>query len=650
MAAALLAAALTSAFAGPARAQGAPVVAAAGDIQLTAEPDARFGGVELGLRGPGVDNAQLGRVPIWADQAVLVEDATDNVEEAQQRLFLGGAVAAAVATVDVELQDGRRSSAATSAGEAYAGLGAGRMRFFVLDLGTGEPSVRLVRMLDGAGQVIGAVEDGEAKGVAGPVTFGSPANPRVRFRAYVSEALAATALVPDRLERRLCVRLDIRANGQTGVTDACDRPAPGFPALSIVGARGCGTFPTGFVGLVPPETRRVMADLGEGSTVVFTPQAVPAAFGVTRRAMFGGVVPRGRAIRRFTAFDAGGKPIAGVEARVAPGQLPCARGEVKSRQGNADFFDLPSEQPATPADLPATQVAVDPPGDGPRLVARDEGEYLCVGIDRLRADRSDCGRPPVGAAQPAIEERTEGGGMVIGIVPPAVMAVDIRFEGGAVQRVTTTEGDGYTGAYRGRVRFLAATTGGRHVSGARLLDGNGASLGDMDDAPYNALEDADRMTRGPIPIASRGFLRLVAGRVDELRAGKRVGFPCFALSVRGSTAPPDDCEATATSVSALKMQALCLPRALVLYGVAQRAAKRVEVNLVGGRRIRARLVAFPAKLGVKAKGFMVVLPRRARVVDVRFAGQLVESGLRNRIFTAHAAAAPQCGWRFSDAL
>ena len=85
----------------------------------------------------------------------------------------------------------------------------------------------------------------------------------------------------------------------------------------------------------------------------------------------------------------------------------------------------------------------------------------------------------------------------------------------------------------------------------------------------------------------------------------------------------------------------CDRRRTVVFGVTRRAVSRVEIMLAGGRRVPARTAVIPSGLGRRGKLFLAVLPRRAEVTGVRFAGR---RGARSTVPLPGRAPARQCGY------
>ena len=112
-----------------------------------------------------------------------------------------------------------------------------------------------------------------------------------------------------------------------------------------------------------------------------------------------------------------------------------------------------------------------------RLLVRDSGDDICVGVDQLDLGGSDCGRPPTNSHEEALLVDPQHGVMA-GIYAAPVSFVDLQFRGGGTARIPAAPGQAYTGRYRDAVRFaFAPLPAGRTVVGAVLRDPTGRTIG-----------------------------------------------------------------------------------------------------------------------------------------------------------------------------
>jgi hypothetical protein len=215
-----------------------------------------------------------------------------------------------------------------------------------------------------------------------------------------------------------------------------------------------------------------------------------------------------------------------------------------------------------------------------------------------------------------------------------VAAVRIRFRGGGSELAAATEGLGYTGRYRTAVHFtLAPLRLDKVVTGATLLDAGGRAIG-------TAFADGPgidrRVARRPSLVLATGGERLFAGALATPQSSRRR--LCIGIE-RGDCR--EDFLVDATTVSAVVP---CDTRRTVVFGLTRRPVSRVEITLAGGRRVPARIAPIPSGLGRRGKLFLAVLPRRAAVTGVRFAGR------RRALGTVPLPGRPparQCGYETS---
>ena len=275
--------------------------------------------------------------------------------------------------------------------------------------------------------------------------------------------------------------------------------------------------------------------------------------------------------------------------------------------------DAPYRPPAAAPgpEGPGQQVAAE--ADGHRLLVRDaEAERLCVGLDSLRADSGDCGLPPVDASLLVVEERA---GMASAVVPADV--VRVRLPSGL--EVPTVPGDAYTGRYAGRVRFLLAAVPRGSTGTLRFYDAAGVLLGRGFITPVD-----------PPPVA--GPVTLARGRGWRLGAVNYGHGGCVA---RAGQLGPEACFADFGRATSAYLSVSCRPRVALLYGTLNRRTRGVAVRLRGGRRMRARVIRVPRRIG-GGRAFVLALPRRAEVRSITAGPE--------RVSLTVLPAARQCGY------
>ena len=516
------------------------------------------------------------------------------------RRFVGGAVPVAVTHVDVERVDGVRVGADTVAGERYRGRQAGKVRFFLLAVPRGR-EVALVRMFGADGALLGAVapEDEGAK-LRGPVRLLNErrSGAAMKLSATTSRVLTPTPLALDRTEEQACLRASSRGLSST----ICPPPVLG-PVLVVTVTPGCGRLGSMISGVVGEEVTAVRVLLGSGRRVTLRPRSLPASVAPGRRYV-AAVLPAGEAVRSASAV--------GAVARQELGEPPTDR-----RCGRSDggFFAFAPDIPESPVLPPAPGDQSAGEADGHRLVVRDAaGDRLCAGVDRLTGD--DCGLPPADPRDIGLLVRD---GVVAAALPGDVARV--RLPGG--REVATLPGDGYTGRYAGRVRFLLAEVGANTLGFLRLLGADGRSLG-----------------RGVIlsldPEATRGPVTLASGRGWRLRGARFGTLPCIGIGPLN----PYGCVSGGPPASVL-VTVGCSPRVAVLYGTLGRRNRSVTATLRGGRRLRARILRVPKRFG-GGRAFVLALPRRAELTAVRLDGK--------RYPMRVPPAAGQCGYTVSESV
>src|SRR4051794_21246763 len=196
-------------------------------------------------------------------------------------------VPADVATVELRFVGGVRVSTPTSAGPAYHGRFAGRVRFFIVDSPTPiRTRPYIERLLAADGRVLGVVEPPGATLplLRPPATFatGRAGGRPWRAVAFVRRELRSTPLEPERFERVACLGLAPRAlDGLRAETCADEGPlgavvTPGFDSA----CQPAGLVLTGFVA---DRVARVAAVLGDGRRRAVAVRPLPASLGVPRR-------------------------------------------------------------------------------------------------------------------------------------------------------------------------------------------------------------------------------------------------------------------------------------------------------------------------------------------------------------------------------
>jgi hypothetical protein len=487
-------------------------------------------------------------------------------------------------------------------------------------------------VFDAAGTVLG-VHDSPDQTQRVDIAQRRVAGARIRFDAEFKSQLAPLPGAPEHRADGVC--LNVAVNPPSGDLEAgCDDPY--FP-MDIGGRRGCGAVPTSLAGFVPPATNALVVTLGSGRVVRLPTRAAP--FGRPGRIVTA-ILPRGEAIRSAKALDAGGKELAGGEVRAAPPDRRCERPLKTDLLGSWSLLtDRPKPQLGTP---PGTQVA-GVSASGRRLLVRDAGEDLCIGIDRLSFDDRDCDAPPYNSHDDYLYVNPKAN-LVAGVYAAPVSAVDLRFSDGGTLRIPAHEGTGYTGRYRSLVRFaFASTPPGRLVAGATLLDAAGRVIGRAN--PDGPIDD-DTVVAPPRTALRSGSARVVAGALGSVLS-PRV-FACFGLALGRERNECDDYDFGHNSVTEVVP---CSTRQTILFGLARPrgVVSHVQIHLTDGRTIEPRFAHFPAAAKSRARLWLAVLPRDVAVTHVHFARKH-EAGDTDNIVVPSQPAARQCGYEWSDTL
>ncbi|WP_157592008.1 hypothetical protein [Solirubrobacter soli] len=582
--------------------------------------------LKVTLTSPDVDEdggrlvePDSGDAPVWPDQAIVASGSVERPDGSMQ-VYAGGAVSADAATVELTYAGGKVLRLPTVAGEAYTGRDAGRVRFFLGELTLGEDAdddPDSVRVLDASGTVIGVpVSDSVLRKAR--VLRRRAGGALVRAWVQLFSEVQALPNAPEHRDEGLCLQVGVNGSGGDEHDVACQQPDV---PLILGGRRGCGRVPTTLTGFVPAGTDHLTVTLGSGRTVTTGTRALP--FGHAGQMVLT-LLPRGEAIRSAVALDANGRTLAGGQVLVAP---PDRRCRTDYPYEDWRFYGELDERPGIP---PGTETAASLGDAGPRLLVRDDGERLCAGIDTLDLNGLDCYDPPAGGYEPDSVFSDFRRGFVAGIFPARVAAIDIEFLDGSKLRAPAVPGTGYTGQYHDFLHFvLVPAPVGKFVKGATLLDAAGRSLGRTF---TSGTADDPALVGAPKTALRVGSERLRTGAFNT-PIDPRDRVRCIALD-------DDDCldGAVPTKANSINVRVRCDRRQTVIYGVARRGVRGVDVGLVGGRRVKARVAAFG-----DLKVYLAVLGPRVAVSDVHFAGGPANNGSHTFVLPGREPAR-QCGY------
>jgi hypothetical protein len=499
-----------------------------------------------------------------------------------------GVVTADVASVEVLVPGSRMIVPATTG--AYHGQFADRVRFF-LAARSGNAVPYRVLAFDAQGRAVRGQDLGDAPpiGRSAAVASGQVAGSSWHAVAFQRTMLAPTPLDRARIERITCVRVDVRGPPERGA--GCSEPGHDPAGLSYsVGAR-CTVPASTVTGLAGPAVRRLEAVLGDGTHRTVVLHALPARFGETRRA-FALVLADDVAVRALLVSHDG---------RTDHLALGTAPAQAQSSQRSAGFgvavglFGF---------------IARPAPGGGGPLVARDDGDDICIGLGTIVP--TDCQLPPTEPLRARIERRRVGvSTAVLAVATPDVSAVRLHPDRGAAVTVPTADLPAYAGRYVGLVRAATVSLpGDRRVYATDLLAADGRVLGSIPGPDQRPLARTPRILArlpGGVTVAALGgCVQVRAGRPTRDRSAcglngltdSLVSVPCaahrtvivarLAHGARGVTA--------ATSAGTVRGKR---HGRLALAILPPRAALR-EIRLTGAARIRMHLPPAARQCGYAA--------------------------------------------------
>lgn len=621
----------------PAHGQGGATVARNGGVELQVRDDQdEREGLCLDLRLGEEDTAgSCGSAPTTRMSSLTLSG------DSRSRRFIGGAVpAGGTFEVELEFARGEKVRARTVEGEAYTGQFTGKLAFFLAETtgaqrapspdGDGDDPV-LIRRFDAQGNLIGASSGAQEEGptIAGPKVIERVGD--VTVRAVARREFAPSVIQLDRTETMVCLSLDSPRGGGSGTCTGAGGPA--ILPLLLSPERTCrrGMLVTGFAG---PEVRTVELTLGNGRRVR-TGTLDVSSLGTPARAVVVLVKP-GQAVRSARALDAAGKVVDTQVLAAAPVPRRCGYGLTGWLALYGGIFDPP------PSAEPGQVVTGSAPG--PRLVAREEGDLLCLGIDGFGADGHQCLLPPPEDEYPQpIERRTAAYSAVAGLVPAGAATVTAVFEGGQRVAATISEGGEYGGRYRGHVRFYLAHAGaGKRLERVETHD----AAGNL----FSSIPGEDGGTGEQRTVhRGRGY-RIVGTRFDVRfklpgERAERFRGTCVALAFGGRAPDLDHCSPVEQGL--VLGEVSCSPHRGVLIGQMTEGLRGVRFELRGGGRIDARVVRVPKRLG-GGRIWVLDVPPGARVARLRYLGKMP----KERFTPQHARVRPyplpaprrQCGY------
>ena len=352
----------------------------------------------------------------------------------------GGAV-----MVELGFADGHVVRVPTFAGEAYTGTWAGRMRFILGEttIGPGiDSDPESVRMLDAAGAVIG-VARAPVRARSARVLRRRAGGELVRATATLTSELAPLPGAPEQRQERTCVNVGSRPDRAWSprwrartLRRRCSSAASGARPRAVradgvrPGRRRAGSTSSSAAGARSPCRRGRCPSDEQGG---WWPRCPSGSTGAPPRDRRGRGRPRARP-RRAARGPAG----------------PALRR--RPLRGLA----LPRRREPRLGVTPETQVAATLEQGGPRLLIRDAGERICVGVDRVELDDAACLAPRFSAHAASVYADLDRG-LVAGGFPADVAEIELALrDGNGSIRLPAVEGTGYTGRYRSALHFVFA--------------------------------------------------------------------------------------------------------------------------------------------------------------------------------------------------
>jgi hypothetical protein len=617
---ALTTAALLSA---PATAPPTAVVAttAQGSTLAAADtkPEAGLDQLVLTLRGtdPEATESQTGRVPLWPDESVTVDHTDFSDDGLTAQVVVGGAVEADVATVELDYGD-KVLRMSTVPGTGYTGRHAGEVRFFAgeIDLTLQEwAKNREQRVFDASGALLHAEgRNGTSRSVA--LLRRTVARTPIRFSATLEHYDDPLPLDLTHRTQELCltVKTDTGELEARALAAACQDTPAGSQALRLGGLRGCGAEPTTLTGFVPAETRDVEVVLGSGRRERYGTRTTP--FGLPERVLTA-ILPAREAIRTVTARDAAGRVLVRGNVGAAPPDRHCTT--------SGRSWGFLSDPPPVQLGLPAGTEVAESDAGGPRLLVREAADQVCVGVDALALDGSDCEEPPLSSrfAELLTKRYPDGRTAVGGVFAAKVSALSIRLADGTRVPVPVSESAGYTGHFHTALRFAFAV----------LAPGSPPVDGDVLDAAGHRIGTAEvdhctctKVRRFHTVMSRAGFRLTASGRGDDA-----------CISLAAGPRQPTYCQEYANDGAAADAIVTCTPRRTVVFGITPHGSRGVELRLDSGGDSSTPVRRYSGS-GV----FLAVFPPGVAVRRVRFLGVRGPSTVAMPLY----GAARQCGYGF----
>ena len=313
-------------------------------------------------------------------------------------------------------------------------------------------------------------------------------------------------------------------------------------AVTVTPTEHCDPSAMKLTGLAGSDVQRIDAVLGDGTRRRLPLHPLPTRFGDPRHA-YALVLAPGIAVRALR-IAAGGR-VRVLPVGQAPGGATCTR-----QLGNGGAFILGFGASGTHS-----------MSTGP-LVARDDGDLLCVGLGAIGA--GDCQVPPI---DPLARIDTRGSGAqrsLLAVVPPEVAALRLTPSSGPPITVPTTDLPGYTGRYVGLVRVATVVL----PAGAKVYDTYELA------ADGHLLQHVPGPDQRPLAHAPAVLARLPGGVV--VAGAER----CVQVGADAPTRDRADCRLAFGPI----FISPCAARRIVVVARARRLSVRTDRGVIRGQR------------------------------------------------------------------
>jgi hypothetical protein len=347
-----------------------------------------------------------------------------------------------------------------------------------------------------------------------------------------------------------CIRVVVGHERPLG--EGCSAPQTDPGAVPTTAREHCNPSGLLLTGVAGPNVRGIDAVLGDGTLRRVPLDRLPASFGDPRRAYALGP-ESGTAVRSLRIHLL--QRVQTLPLERAPGGATCRPG--LSNQAEFLVGGFATEAQAAPV--------------GP-LVARDDGDRLCVGLGTIVPE--DCQIPPIDALLPRIDVRRAGGQTaLLAVVAPEVASLRLELDRGAPVTVAATDLPGYAGRYAGLVHGLAVPLpAGAHVYATDELAADGHVL------QHSSGPDLRPLAHAPAVLAR------LPGRVVVAASSSS----CIQVGVKAPTRDASQCHGGVETTFAF---APCAARRLVILARSRQLRVTTDRGVIRGRRIGGFAVA-----------------------------------------------------------